>query len=274
MATQMYTNWVHAGRPFKLALPVAQYRSAFLAAGWPVTSIGTLGDEAHLQAATPEDHTPFSVTGWPQANPYPYVHAIDVSHDVSRETILDSLVTRWISDARAGRTPWVKYIIYKGHSWSVRSAWEQRNADNHFDHVHVSMRTDYTTTSIGTWNPIGTGIGDDMLKDEVIPLPAAEFPELLGQDHEVASTVLAWTGARARRQEVEMSTLKGVVNSIYSAVSRPPVIDADELAHALVAQQGFIDAIAAAVASKLTPAPTADEVAHETVALLGKEIVD
>lgn len=273
MATQVYTNWVKAGRPFKLATPVAQYRTAFLAAGWPVGSIGTLGDEAHLQAATPEDHTPFSVTGWPQANPYPYVHAIDVSHDVSRETILDSLVARWVSDARAGRTPWVKYIIYKGRSWSVRSNWEQRPADNHYDHAHVSMRTDYTMASIGAWNPLSTGGQDDMLKDEVIPLPAKEFPELLGQDHEVASTVLAWTGARVRRQEVEMSTLKGVVQSIYTAVNRPPVIDAGELAQALAAQQGFIDALATAVASRLTPAPTADEVAHETVSLLGKEIV-
>lgn len=259
MATAAYHNWVSDGRPHRLAMPVAIYRSAFYAAGWPNDSIGTLGDEPHLQASTPQDHTPFSVTGWPNAHPYPYVTAIDVSHGVSRETMLDAIVAYWLSQAKAGKTPWVKYIIYKGRGWSVRDGWAQRPASGHFDHVHVSMRTDYVSTSVGDWQPLGTNNGGHIMWEEILPLPSAEFPELLGQTQEKAGLILAWTGARVRRQEVEMTQMRDSVATILSRLEGISAPDTQALAQALADNPTFIDRLADAIVSRTGPSPTVPE---------------
>lgn len=267
MATTAYNRWVADGRPFRLATPVAMYRNAFYAAGWPNGSIGTIGDEAHLQAATPQDHTPFSTTGWPVAHPYPYITAIDVLHGVSRETMLDSIVSYWLSQARMGKTPWVKYIIYKGHSWSVRDGWVQHSAEGHYDHVHVSMRTDYVSASIGDWNPLGTNGGGNAMWEQVLPLPSAEFPELLGQTQEQAGLILAWTGARARRQEVEMAAMREDMATVLSRLDALTIPDAEALASALADNPVFISSVADAVADRVGHLPTAAEIAQAVGAL-------
>lgn len=261
MATSAYYRWVAEGRPFRLAVPVAMYRDAFYAAGWPNGSIGTIGDEAHLQSNSPQDHTPFSVTGWPLAHPYPRITALDVSHGVSRETILDAIVAHWVLEARAKKTPWVKYIIYKGQSWGVRDGWAVRSATGHYDHAHVSMRTDYVDASIGAWNPLGTNEGGNGMWDVDLDLPAAQFPELLGQTHERAGTILAWTSARVRRQEVEMAAMNQSIAAIASKLNSIATIDALALAQALVAQPGFVQNLAAAVATRIGEVPTAQEIA-------------
>lgn len=267
MATAAYARWVADGRPFRLATPVVMYRSALYAAGWPNGAIGTIGNEAHLQASTPKDHTPFSATGWPLAHPYPYVTAIDVAHGVSRETELDSTVAYWISEARAGRTPWVKYIIYKGHSWGVRDGWAQHDAEGHHDHVHVSMRTDYVSASIGGWNPLGTNKGESAMWDETLPLPWQEFPELLGQTQEKAGLILAWTGARARRLEVEMSQLQGKVDAVLARLDALAAPDAEAFAQSLASNAVFIASIAGAIATRIGPTPTPTEIAQAVGAL-------
>lgn len=274
MATQAYYNWVAAGRPYQLARPVIEYRAAFRVAGWPLLSIGTIGNEAHLQADTPKDHCPFSFTGWPGTHPYPFVLAIDVSHNVSRETELDNLVRYWVSEARAERTPWVKYIIYKGQSWDVRSSWDARVASGHWDHAHISMRTDYVGTSIGAWNPLGTSGNGGVMWDAVLSLPYQEFPELGGQQSERAGPLLAWTTARVRRQEVEMVQALAGIAEIKARLDTLATIDALALAQALVAQPDFVGNLATAVADRIGKAPAAQDIAQATVALLGREITD
>lgn len=157
MATQAYYNWVSAGKPWHKATPVAQYQAAFLAAGWPVTSLGTLGDTAHLTADRPQDHTPFSVTGWPGVNPYPYVLAFDAGHLPAQGFDMGPVVARWLQDARDGKTPWVKYIVWRGQLYDVRRDWEPSGASGHYDHAHVSFRTDWYTKTIGGYTVVTTG---------------------------------------------------------------------------------------------------------------------
>lgn len=160
MATQAFYDWVHAGRPFLVCAPGRDYLVAFERAGWPVASLGTIGDTAHLTADRPQDHCPFSVTGWPAGNPYPYVLAFDAGHDPASGRDMGPIVDRWLSEARAGRTPWVKYIVWRGQLYDVRNGWKPVAASDHFDHAHVSFRTDWYNKSIGSWSPIGKD--DDM----------------------------------------------------------------------------------------------------------------
>jgi hypothetical protein len=157
MATQAYYDWVRAGKPWHKSVPVAEYQRAFLAAGWPALSLGTLGDEAHLTADRPQDHTPFSVTGWPGASPYPYVLAFDAGHAPSQGFDMGPVVARWLADARDGKTPWVKYIVWRGQLYDVRRDWAPSGASGHYDHAHVSFRTDWYGKSIGGYPVVNAG---------------------------------------------------------------------------------------------------------------------
>lgn len=157
MTTQAYYDWVQKGSVWKAAEPVVEYHDAFIHAGWPAVSLGTIGDKAHLTADRPQDHTPFSVTGWPGGNPSPYVLAFDAGHDPAAGRDMAPIVARWLSDARAGRTPWVKYIVWRGQLFDVRNGWSPVAADDHFDHAHVSMRTDWYNKSIGGYPVVQTG---------------------------------------------------------------------------------------------------------------------
>lgn len=261
MATAAYNRWVADGRPFRLATPVSMYRNAFYAAGWPNGSVGTIGDEAHLQASTPKDHCPFSFTGWPLAHPYPYVTAIDVSHGVSRETTLDNTVLYWISEARAGRTPWVKYIIYKGSSWDVRNNWERRSAEGHYDHAHVSMRTDHISTSIGPWRvvkggtPVSTTQTGRDVWGETIDSPSLNYSQ-------PAREYLKFVLENAHGIVATNNALAQMALQLQALVDRPAgVVDPLALAQALVAQPGFVDNLAAAVATRIGEVPTAQQIA-------------
>lgn len=267
MATQAYHNWVAAGRPFTLATPVRLYRDAFRAAGWPANSLGTIGNEAHLQASTPQDHTPFSTTGWPGRHPYPYVLAFDVSHQVSRETELDSIVAHWLSQARAGATPWVKYIIYKGHSYDVRSGWVARTASGHYDHAHTSFRTDYVTTSVGAWPIIGRGSSmpsTDTGRNvwgETISSPSLNYSQPAGE-------WLKWVLSGARDTALGLTKMDALGAKLDLLLARPQAeIDPVALGQALASNAGFVDAVASAVAQRVGEIPTPAQIAQAIGAL-------
>jgi hypothetical protein len=70
-----YTAWVADGRPWKFSRPVRSLGDQLRAHGYTVYYEG---DDRHLQKDTPEDHTPFSATGWPVKSPYPYCNATDI----------------------------------------------------------------------------------------------------------------------------------------------------------------------------------------------------
>lgn len=260
MSTQDYKNWVAAGRPFALAHPVADYRDQLWAAGWGRTDVGTLGNEDHLQAELPQDHCPFSHTGWPEANEYPFVCALDAMHHPDRGLDVGPLVTHWLFEALHGRTPWVKYINWQGKQYDVRRNWEPRPISGHYDHAHVSFRTDWTHKGIGDFVVVKKGstmstsaTGRDVWA-EVIDAQSEEYKQ-------PASEFLKWeiTNARAlERLEAAVKALSEAAGPRSDVPGSP--VDPRVLADALATNGTFIDRLATAIAFKLPEPATLDQV--------------
>jgi hypothetical protein len=74
------------------------------------------------------------------------------------------LFAYWIGQARAGRMPWLKYLIWQGHIYDVRYGWKQQGSSGHFDHIHLSTRTDHQHTGLDSWS--------------LTPQPEDEMPKL------------------------------------------------------------------------------------------------
>lgn len=141
MATQAYYNWVAAGKPFRRPPWLQELKS--LASQYGVGFLGDLGNNAHLQANTPQDHTPFSFTEWPVAVSEYVINAIDLAKGQHAYRIIEA--------AKIGRAPWVKYVNVGGLQYNVKNNWVP--VPNGDDHCHVSGRTDHTWTGLNGFNP-------------------------------------------------------------------------------------------------------------------------
>lgn len=176
MATREYHEWVADGRPWKLARPAREMKDRMVAAGWPAKEIGTLGADTkdQLQNDPPKDHCPFSSTGWPVKHPYPYVTALDYMHRPEKGLDCNKLFAYRIAEARAGRTPWTKYLIWKATLYHARDGFLPQESSKHFDHIHESIRSDWVDKSIGDWSPLPEE-DDDMGAWDVEPGKAIAF---------------------------------------------------------------------------------------------------
>jgi hypothetical protein len=142
VASSAYWKWLDAGKPYRLARPIEELKRRARAAG--VRWLGDLGNDAHLQAVPPEDHTPFSATARPVPLPGYVVTAIDFADGGHFD--------RMVADARAGRIPWLKYINGRGVQYSSRDGFKtaRRSSDHH---THVSIHSDWCDRSIGQYDP-------------------------------------------------------------------------------------------------------------------------
>ena len=144
MAVSAYYAWANAGRPFILATPIRELEAYARSHAIPV--LGTLGNEAHLTASFPEDHTPFSFTALPIPLPGWYVCAIDLAN-------VRGLGDAILRDARAGRCPWLKYMNFAGRSYAYADGF-RTPAANDDQHIHLSVFSDWCTRSIGPYDPL------------------------------------------------------------------------------------------------------------------------
>jgi hypothetical protein len=179
MSVTTYAGWVAAGSPAKPAQPIADMVAMFRAAGYPGT--GYYPDERHLRADPPEDHTPYSRTPWPGAQPYPLILALDLMprRDGDGKS-LAPIARRVIADKRAGRAPWIKYINWTDEGGKVwHTKWqpnEVTTSSSDSGHVHISIRTDYATSGAArNWNPTLTE--DDMALDLNTVVPGTNGPD-------------------------------------------------------------------------------------------------
>lgn len=158
MAVAAYYQWDGLGRPLTPALPVREMVER-LKVEFPraTNTFSWHANEAHYTAVPPLDHTPYSSTGWPLPSPHWVVFATDVMHRPDLGVDCFRLFEYWIGEARAGRFPSLKYIIWRGQSYSVQRNWEPATATGHYDHIHLSFRTDYEHTSLGTWSIVPKG---------------------------------------------------------------------------------------------------------------------
>lgn len=190
---------------------------------YPRPAQGWYADDAHYFADWPEDHTPFSMTDWPVECPRWVVFALDVmtGRDLTVD-VLDQLVAYWLTEARAGRMPSLKYLIFHNRIYLV---WRDFVADEYrgewHSHAHLSFRTDYETRSWPAgWSPIG---GLDVSREDVyavlrdgdlVPTPAnhgnpankavamtTALTELMGRANEIRTRTLATQQALAAAEE-------------------------------------------------------------------------
>lgn len=156
MASTAYYNWVKKGKPYKLAQPVKDVQLNIRSHGFTVYDYP---NDAHLTARVPEDHTPFSATGWPKTSAFGIAHAIDIMPRGKSMNELARMARQIIADkdAKLPGTEWIKYLNWTDEngqcfhvSWqpnkSVRSS-SDRN------HIHVSGRSDMDSTRATGYDP-------------------------------------------------------------------------------------------------------------------------
>lgn len=163
MPAAVYYSWDRAGRPLEPAQPIRDMVDRLKVAYPRAASahlFGWYADESHYQAVPPQDHTPYSQTGWPLPSPQWVVFATDVMHRKDLGVDCAVLFSYWIGEARAGRMPWLKYIIWEAKLYTVRTGWRAEANTGHYDHIHLSARTDHRTTSLGAWSVVP--MGDDV----------------------------------------------------------------------------------------------------------------
>lgn len=169
MASSAYYQWVDAGKPYVRSRPAREFRDVVRGHGYTVYDYP---DDSHLQAATPEDHTPFSATGWPIASKRWVGHADDIMPGgpvplpkLARQIIADV-------DARLPGTEWVKYMNWTDETGACRhESWanseHKRVTTNSTDkgHIHISARSDMDTSdtvSRNRWDPVARAQGVQM----------------------------------------------------------------------------------------------------------------
>ena len=161
MAVAAYYTWDRLGRPLEPAVPIRELvvglREAFPRAA-KANLFSWYANAAHYENDYPQDHTPFSVTGWPLVSPQWWVFATDIMHRPDLGVDCFDLFDYYLAEAKAGRMPWLKYMIWRGQIYDVRNDWKPQPASGHYDHIHLSARTDHQYTHLGDWSVNG----DDM----------------------------------------------------------------------------------------------------------------
>jgi hypothetical protein len=161
MTPTTYDGWVADGEPWHPAPCITALKNLMERYGYTVY---TIGDTSHLQAALPEDHTPFSHTPWPGTQPYPAVLAMDVMP--GGRVDWRELGARIVRDrgANVPGTEWIKYVNWTDTDGScLHSSWEpnyEETASSDTGHIHISARTDrYTENNLLGWDPVAAVLG-------------------------------------------------------------------------------------------------------------------
>jgi hypothetical protein len=161
-----YQGWVNDGKPWHDCQPTKDLVAMLRRHGYTGPGVG-IGNQTHLTANPPEDHTPYSHTPWPGAQPYPAVMALDIMPNNGIDTI--ALGGILFADKQAGKpgTEPIKYINWTdpaGNCW--HDSWmpnHARYSSTDRGHIHVSFRTDFaTSTAMAGYDPLTQG-GTSML---------------------------------------------------------------------------------------------------------------
>lgn len=151
MASQGYRDWIAARYPYVLARPLADTRANLLRHGLVVYHYP---DAVHQQAVPPEDHCPYSATGWPVPSKRWVGHAIDIMpRDSSLAARIENaaIARQMIFDKDAGypAAQWIKYLNWTDEAGICRHvAWQPNKTvttSTDRGHVHASSRSDMDT---------------------------------------------------------------------------------------------------------------------------------
>ena len=218
-----YAEWLHAGSPITPAQPIADLVAA-LKHAYPkgASQFSWYANAAHYQANPPQDHTPYSADAWPLPDPRWWVFATDVMVTaVGGVDEAQRLFDYWLAEAKTGHAPWIKYLIWKATIYDVRRSWVPHSNSGHFDHIHISARTDHQHTHLGSWPAIP---GDDMAltSDDAHLLASTLLSTVLGHSGPTVGVALQ-TGIAAAAAEgtvtrAEFAALAAKVDQVLAAV--------------------------------------------------------
>jgi len=145
--------WLASGGQYSVCTPGRMLRDVLRAAGFTVYDIGNTD---HLDHQPPEDHTPYSETGWPGTSPYGVVMAIDIMPD--GPISLQQLGAILHADKASGKYPPIKYMNWgpSDDAHAVQCRWKPdhvQGSSSDTGHIHISFRTDYAGYSV-PYNPL------------------------------------------------------------------------------------------------------------------------
>ncbi len=184
VATQAYYNWDADGRPFTMCRPLDRIGAKLRAHGYTVYGIG---NDDHLMADVPEDHTPFSATGWPNKSPYGVLFAVDIMPPKSGQKSkltgeplpsLQKLGAQLVKDREDGvpGAACVKYLNWEPQGDNTGPCYQDgwtpdRYRVNSGDrgHIHWSARSDCAKSTLSDdYDLVARAMGDDVSKKDVL----------------------------------------------------------------------------------------------------------
>lgn len=244
MAVAAYYTWARLGRPLEPAVPIREMVER-LRVRFPDAAAANLfswfANEAHYTAVPAQDHTPFSQTGWPDPSPQWVVFATDIMHRVDLGVDCWQLFAYYLAEAKAGRMPWLKYMIWQAKIYDVRNGWRAQNNSGHFDHIHLSARTDHRFTHLGSW--------------PVAPLDEDEDMDVY---YRIQSNDEDWNGRTYVSNRVHSRRLRNPKNIQGPAVDEAKLVTLTDAMRLSVSATETWDSYVNAVAGP--PAPVAAEV--------------
>lgn len=144
---------------------------------------GTIGNLAHAGSAS--SHNP-DKTGHPEfadGDAKDEVRAWDCDKDL-RDThgvTMEQLVQHWVTLARAGKMPWIRYIIFAGRIWHRKNNFETRTytgSNKHNDHAHINAEFNQASDEMHNtdWQVLNFGLSG--VPTTPVNLPTGGWAEL------------------------------------------------------------------------------------------------
>ena len=161
------------------------------------TTDGTIGDKPHAESTS--SHNP-DLTGTPEfrdGDAIDEVRARDVDKDLNDAggVVFEDLVQLVIKDARNGKHPYLRYLVYNGRIWHKRDNYVTRvytGSNQHTDHGHFNSDftqeadtvtgTDWGFSQLGGTPSTTPPATDKPLKidDQLGPLTIAKWQKVMG----------------------------------------------------------------------------------------------
>lgn len=269
MPSAAYYEWLAAGEPYEPCRPVREFVDLLRGKGYTVYH---KGDTSHMQAERPEDHTPFSETGWPVPSKRWIGHALDImpgGGPLDLATLAVRIIRARNSNVYGVR--WIKYINWtdeSGLTWHY--SWEpsyDSRASTDKGHIHISARSDMDTSdevSRSGYTPFGGSIVASTLTPKEQYLlhifnhriegilagrPIVDVPAFTASDgSKFPALSTANNPANTLRELLENTKPGNLVSALTTMLAERPEI---------------VDALATAVAARLGMIPTAGEIAKK-----------
>lgn len=226
-----YADWMDAGKPWTPAQPIADLTRTLRGYGYTVYQ---LGNPAHQRAVPPEDHMPYSATGWPVPNPRWFEHACDIMAPTRSDLPnLAALGAQMVLDRNTGvpgASP-IKYLNWQPAGGGIRhEAWDPTHRVGPSDdggHIHLSVRSDCThSAAMAGYDPVarlrgggGHAVAPGVPESATIPAwPGAYYKLTSPMSH--AAGIMTWQRqAHARGNTISVDGWFGAqTNSVVRTV--------------------------------------------------------